>query len=142
MDDDGELHSYEEGWATEAAAGAVVPQDVIIPSGQDVVPTTTPSVPDAPQKAEESLIEKYLREEHPSAQPVEKLTPENAPWLSFDKQGRITLYNDPGLHEALGLSDDVRVVQNSNGVNHYAYDTTLDIPKFHGQHDVEPITAH
>jgi hypothetical protein len=131
----------EEDEGEEEVVEDVEEEEVEEDVGKEDVVQTQEEVTDIVQKQEEARkrreetpLQTYMREEHPSMRL--ELTPETVPWLSFDKSGNVLLYSDPTLHDEMQLPDNIKAIQSQNGITHTAYDPTAVNPKIHGFHEM------
>jgi hypothetical protein len=98
-----------------------VDTEVVDPDPEEVEVKQLPTIPEEAEKEEtdyELDVEAYLREEHNVEIDFNNITPDAFPYLAFTAAGMPALYGDPSLEMKLGLPDNVRAVQASNGVIH------------------------
>ena len=60
----------------------------------------SPEKPTAPIKQKDPIVLKYLEQQYGmSTHEATNVTPESAPFLSFDSGGSVTLFDNPELHK-------------------------------------------
>ena len=64
---------------------------------------------------ERDAILEYLANEHKMILKASEVTPENLPFLAFDREGHVALHGDEQLHEELGLGSNIAVVKTAEG---------------------------
>jgi hypothetical protein len=121
----------------------VVDPEVVDPEKEKVV--VVPTIHEEPSKKEETEyeldVERYLREEHNVEIDFDNITPESFPFLAFTSGGVPALYGDPDLETKLGLPDNIRAVQASNGVIHSVWTPPGMSEGYHAKEAGIPIPA-